>query len=212
MRSTERRKQLLSWLETEGTLSLAELVAKFGVSKMTIHRDLELLETRQVLKRIHGGAARLERAPRDRDGRIELKTEPGPCLICYRPPSQQLLYMITMKNGEQKVACCPHCGISAHLLHPEQVAMALTSDFLSGRLHSAQHSYFVMGSVAAPCCKPSLLTFADEEMARRFQIGFGGTMGRFQDALDYLEKDMCLHESEGCPHCAAAVKPRKFEA
>jgi hypothetical protein len=119
-----------------------------------------------------------------------------------------LLYTITMKNGEQKVACCPHCGISAHLLHAEQVAMALTADFLSGRLHSAQHSFFVMGSVAAPCCKPSMLTFADEEMAKRFQMGFGGTIGRLQQALTFLEKDMRLHGSDGCPHCAAAEKSR----
>ena len=74
MRSTGRRKELLSWLEVEGTLSLAEMVARFGVSKMTIHRDLDLLEQRQVLKRIHGGAARIERALRERDsqGKVTL--------------------------------------------------------------------------------------------------------------------------------------------
>jgi DeoR family transcriptional regulator, copper-sensing transcriptional repressor len=211
MKSTERRKKLLDMLEREGVLSLAELVSHFGVSKMTIHRDLDLLEQRQLLKRIHGGAAKLEASPRERVAARSERFEQEGCLICYRPPSRQLLYTLTLKNGEQKVACCPHCGISAHLIFADQVAMAMTTDFLSGRLHSAQHSFFVIGGVAAPCCKPSILTFADEEMARRFQTGFGGRVGRFADALNYLEQDMSLHETTGCPHCAAAdgQRPRR---
>lgn len=185
------------------------MVEHFAVSKMTIHRDLDLLEQRQALKRIHGGAARLERPSRERsEGRFERSAQ-GICLICYRPPSQQLLYTITLKNGEQKVACCAHCGISAQLMHGEQVSIALTADFLSGRLHSAQQSYYVMGGVAAPCCKPSMLTFADEEMAKRFQMGFGGKVGRFNDALEFLEEDFNLPNGEGCPHCASVTANRK---
>lgn len=203
MKSTERRKELLVWLEEEGTLSLSEMVKRFGVSKMTIHRDLDLLEQRQVLKRIHGGAARIEKLVRDRDGKYEARLEQGSCLICYRPPSQQLLYTLTLRNGEQKVACCPHCGISAHLMLGEQIVMALTADFLTGKLHSAQHSFFVMGSVAVPCCRPSILTFEDEGMAQRFQTGFGGQLGRLGDAIEYLQHDMSLHDADGCPHCAA---------
>jgi hypothetical protein len=203
MKSTERRKELLVWLEQEGTLSLAEMVARFGVSKMTIHRDLDLLEQRQVLKRIHGGAARIEKLPRDRDARYEARQDQGSCLICYRPPSQQLLYTLTLKNGEQKVACCPHCGISAQLMLGDRVAMALTSDYLTGKLHSAQHSYFVMGSVARPCCRPSMLTFEDQEMANRFRTGFGGKIGHLNDALKYLEEEMSLGQVDSCPHCAA---------
>jgi len=208
MKSTERRKELLIWLEEEGTLSLTEMVARFGVSKMTIHRDLDLLEQRQVLKRIHGGAARIEKLVRDRDGRYEARLEQGSCLICYRPPSQHLLYTLTLKNGEQKVACCPHCGISAHLMLGDRIAMALTADFLTGKLHSAQHSWFIMGSVCSPCCRPSMLTFEDEANAKRFQAGFGGTLGRLGDALTFLEQDMSLDKTDGCPHCAAAQQER----
>jgi hypothetical protein len=203
VKSTERREKLLNWLEKDGTLSLVEMVNYFEVSKMTIHRDLDLLEQRQALKRIHGGAARLERQSNQQDAGTFEQLSQVKCLICNRPPSQNLLYTITLKNGEQKVACCPHCGISAHLLLGDQVAMALTADFLSGRLHSAQHSYFVMGGVVAHCCKPSVLTFDDEEMATRFQKGFDGKIGRFNDAMAFLKKDMSLHSPDGCPHCAS---------
>lgn len=207
-----RRKKLLNWLNAEGSLSLAELVDYFRVSKMTIHRDLEWLEQRQELKRIHGGAVRLDH-PENLQNKQEEKGferfSQAKCLICNRPPSQQLLYTMTMKDGDQKVACCPHCGISAHLILGDKVASALTTDFLSGKLHSAQHSYFVMEAVVAYCCKPSILTFDDKEMAMRFQKGFGGAVGRFSDALSFLEKDISLHSSSGCPHCAPFVSEIK---
>lgn len=206
MKSTERRKKLLSWLEKDGTLTLGEMVDHFGVSKMTIHRDLDLLEQNQALKRIHGGAARFEKNQPQQNSDNFDQLKQSQCLICNRPPSQQLLYAITMKNGDQKVACCPHCGISAHLMMGDEVAIALTADFLSGRLHSAQHSFFILGGVVAHCCKPSILTFDDEDMARRFQQGFGGELGRFNDALAFLKKDMSMHEAEGCPHCTSSIK------
>jgi DeoR/GlpR family transcriptional regulator of sugar metabolism len=45
----------LSWLEKDRPLGFAEMVNYFVVSKMiTTHRDLDLLEQRQILKRIHG--------------------------------------------------------------------------------------------------------------------------------------------------------------
>ncbi|MCP4338877.1 MAG: DeoR family transcriptional regulator [Desulfobulbaceae bacterium] len=51
----------MSWLAEERGLSLAKKVNYFGLSKMIIiHRDLDLLEQRQILKRIHGGANRLD--------------------------------------------------------------------------------------------------------------------------------------------------------
>ncbi len=203
MKSAERRNEILNWLEKADVLSLAEMVDYFGVSKMTIHRDLDWLEHRQALKRIHGGATRLKLAPTQQqkssfESFVQIK-----CLICNRPASQQLLYTITLKNGEQKVACCPHCGISAHLMLGDQVATALTADFLSGRLHSALHSYFVMECIVAYCCKPSILTFDDEEMAQRFQKGFGGTIGRFNDAMEFLKKETSLHTPDSCPNCSS---------
>ena len=210
MKSAERRKELLHWLEKIGTLSLSEMVDHFGVSKMTIHRDLDWLEQHHALKRIHGGAARFEHPTgRYKDDPFESVSE-SKCLICNRPPSQQLLYTITLKTGEQKVACCPHCGISAHLILGDQVATALTADFLSARLHSAQHSYFIMESVVAHCCRPSILTFDDEEMALRFQKGFDGKLGRFNDALEFLKNDMSLHSPDRCPHCASMAPVRDF--
>lgn len=208
MKGTERRKAILAWLEQEGSLSLQEIVDRYGVSKMTAHRDLEALESRQLLKRIHGGAVSAERPQVASPGGVA-PAEPvaGQCVVCYRPTSQHLLYSLTLRNGEQHKACCPHCGVSAQLQYGDEVAMALTADYLTGRPHPVQGSFFLLGSAAVPCCKPSMLTFEDEEMARRFQAGFGGSLGRLADAVRFLQEEMSLHREDGnCPHCAALAR------
>jgi len=118
-----------------------------------------------------------------------------------------MLYSLTLTNSEQRIACCPHCGVSVHLMLGDQVTMALTADYLTGRPHPAQRSYFVLGSAAVPCCKPSMLTFEDADMAQRFQHGFGGTIGTLKDAINYLQEEMSLHrEEDGCPHCVALAR------
>jgi DeoR/GlpR family transcriptional regulator of sugar metabolism len=52
----ERHQSILHLLDTQGTVSVVELVARFDVSEMTIRRDLDLLERRGYLRRVHGGA------------------------------------------------------------------------------------------------------------------------------------------------------------
>lgn len=211
MRGTERRRQILDWLDREQILTLQQLVEHFGISKMTAHRDLEVLEGRRALKRIHGGAVALERPTGQAAGAGTGEAAQASCMICYRPASQHLLYSLTLSSGEQRLACCPHCGVSAHLLLGNQVAMALTADYLTGRPHPAQGSYFVLGSAAVPCCRPSMLTFEDLAMARRFQTGFGGSLGRLEDAITYLREEMSLHrDGENCPHCVAQTRRKSI--
>lgn len=207
MKGTDRRKELLKWLEQEKSVSLLQIVERFGISKMTAHRDLETLEHRNALKRIHGGAVSLDKPTALSSPAQSLYPGQGNCVICFRPASQHLFYSLTLTDGEQKVACCPHCGVSAHLMLGDRVAMALTADYLTGRPHPAQSSIFLLGSVAAPCCKPSMLTFEDADMAQRFQAGFGGKIGNLEDATHFLKEEMSLHrDEEGCPHCAAMAR------
>ncbi len=205
MRSALRRKAILEILEKQGNISAADISRRFGVSKMTGHRDLEQLERRGMLRRVFGGAVPAER----KSGQLLLAppaTTTGvqpPCTICLRPALPHLLYTLTLANGEQRQACCPHCGISAHLVLRDQVVGAQASDNLSGRRHPAGESVFLLGSSSIPCCRPSLLTFEDEIVARRFQAGFGGTLGSLEDALTFLLESMNAGGETGCPHCSA---------
>lgn len=52
----ERRRQILELLHRRGSITVAELSQWFGISPMTIRRDLDALERAGQLKRTHGGA------------------------------------------------------------------------------------------------------------------------------------------------------------
>jgi DeoR/GlpR family transcriptional regulator of sugar metabolism len=51
-----RREQITRLLLERETVTVRELTARFGVSTMTVHRDLDRLEARGILRKIHGGA------------------------------------------------------------------------------------------------------------------------------------------------------------
>lgn len=51
-----RREQILNVLQAEAAVSVQELSQRFGVSEVTIRRDLEFLEREGLLIRTHGGA------------------------------------------------------------------------------------------------------------------------------------------------------------
>jgi len=58
MLTEERRQQILARVNAspEGAIQVSELAEALGVSGMTIRRDLEELEHKGLLKRVHGGA------------------------------------------------------------------------------------------------------------------------------------------------------------
>ena len=51
---------IMKEIEKHGIVSVNDLMKKLGVTRMTIGRDLKLLEDSNMLKRIHGGAVRNE--------------------------------------------------------------------------------------------------------------------------------------------------------
>ena len=50
-----RRKALLEYLLPVGSAQVDELATHFGVSRMTVHRDLKILEEQGIVRRVHGG-------------------------------------------------------------------------------------------------------------------------------------------------------------
>ena len=56
MRQAERLGIILEELSAGGSVAVAELSPRLGVSPATIRRDLELLEEQRLLSRTHGGA------------------------------------------------------------------------------------------------------------------------------------------------------------
>jgi len=63
MIARERQQRITDLLRTKKLVSAQELAAEFGVSIVTIRRDLDHLVSRGVAARIYGGAALAESAP-----------------------------------------------------------------------------------------------------------------------------------------------------
>jgi DeoR/GlpR family transcriptional regulator of sugar metabolism len=61
----ERRQMIADLLGQEGRVSVAELAVRFGVTDVSIRRDLIILEGGGELRRIHGGAVPTGRSWRD---------------------------------------------------------------------------------------------------------------------------------------------------
>lgn len=56
MSQADRLSSILDELSSGGSVRVAELSDRFGVSVATIRRDLELLEEQRLVSRVHGGA------------------------------------------------------------------------------------------------------------------------------------------------------------
>ena len=56
MLAKERHQQIIDMIEKNGSVTVIDLVNRFGTSEMTIRRDLDILEKRFLLRRVHGGA------------------------------------------------------------------------------------------------------------------------------------------------------------
>lgn len=57
-----RRREIADLIHKEGTVSSEDLAMEFNVSLMTIWRDLKALEEKDMIQRVHGGAAALDHA------------------------------------------------------------------------------------------------------------------------------------------------------
>ncbi len=175
---SERQAQIVAWLQDEKRLTIAQLAARFGVSGMTIHRDLDALAAQGLVEKVHGGAAL-------RVSKRVVEVETAVCALCGGGVMSRTGFTIIRQNGEKLLACCPHCGI---LLMQQladvasaDVASALTPDFLHGRRVNVFQAVFVVESEVRVCCLPSTLCFATRQEAEKFQRGFGG------EALDYAD-------------------------
>lgn len=62
MITEDRQKAILTYLTKQGNTSVAELCRLFGVSEMTIRRDLKILSKKDLLRRTYGGAIPSEQA------------------------------------------------------------------------------------------------------------------------------------------------------
>lgn len=174
--SIDRKKKILEFLQKQGSASIQDLAKAFNVSNMTIHRDLnKLTETGRIQKK-HGGVVL--------GGESQAVGE-HLCSMCNKPVSERTVFIVQFENGEQKRACCAHCGLMIQS-QPEKVWQSLTVDYLYGHMVSAGQAFYVIGSEINICCVPSILSFGSQQDAEKFQKGFGGRLMNMEQAVKHL--------------------------
>ena len=61
--NVERQERMLRFVEQRQRVTIADICDQFGVSVATVRRDLEVLAERSSVRRVHGGALAIHRAP-----------------------------------------------------------------------------------------------------------------------------------------------------
>jgi DeoR/GlpR family transcriptional regulator of sugar metabolism len=181
----DREKKILELLKQHGSLSIQELVEHFGVSNMTIHRELNKLAEAGIIQKKHGGVSLVTKSPAD---------ETNQCSMCNKAISERTVFILHLENGEQKRACCAHCGLMIQS-RAKDVSQSLTTDYLHGHIISANQAIYILGSDLAVCCVPSVLSFGSRQDANKFQKGFGGTLANMDEAIQYLHGMMHAHQN-----------------
>jgi DeoR/GlpR family transcriptional regulator of sugar metabolism len=183
--SLTREKQILEYLHDHGSASIQHLAEAFGVSNMTIHRDLNKLAREGQIQKKHGGAILVNTAGEEKE---------AACAMCKKPVSQRTVFIVQFENRDEKRACCAHCGLMMQS-REQNVWQSLTADYLYGHMISAGQAFYVIGSDLNICCVPSVLAFGSKQEAEKFQKGFGGQLLNMNETVQYLYGMM--HMSSG---------------
>lgn len=173
----DRAQRILTILEQEGSVRVADLSQQFGVSAMTIHRDLDELEQQGRLRKVRGGAV-LVSSPATGDDR---------CLVCGMRARRRHQVLLHFADGSERRACCPHCGLLAMAHSTQPIVAALVTDFLYERPIGARQATYVVAPAVSICCSPTVLAFEHRADAERFQSGFGGQVDQMEGAIRFLE-------------------------
>ncbi len=196
----ERRRAILQWLYQRNSLSIAELVQRFAVSRMTVHRDLDYLVAQGAAHKRHGWVELVDAEP----GAASLD---GRCEGCRGAANPRTTWVMECESGHRCVACCPGCGLHLFSL-AEGVRSVQAREFLYGRMVDAKRATYVAESRIHFCCRPSLLVFGDRADGIDFQRGYGGRVASFHEALTYVHSAAAPERFDWRP---AISRPRRAE-
>lgn len=181
----QRQHAIQKRIQKQGNVSVQQLVTQFGVSRMTIHRDLDVLVTAGVLRKVRGGAVHDALRGADDTQLPTATSTTATCAMCNMPVNDRSMMMIHSRSRGKLCACCPHCGLMM-LGNLDDVDAALAQDFLFGRMVNAFDATYVVDADVRLCCVPSTICFATSADAERFQHGFGGQVTTFTNAQALL--------------------------
>jgi DeoR family fructose operon transcriptional repressor len=115
MYAVERQQAIAELVAQQGRLSVNELAARYGVTTETVRRDLDVLERASLLRRVHGGAVRvdsvtaLELALSDRSlAHTDEKERIAKAALDYLPQANGTLILDAGSSTSRLVTMLPH--------------------------------------------------------------------------------------------------------
>ncbi|MEK3886431.1 DeoR family transcriptional regulator [Bacillus sp. FSL K6-3431] len=177
----ERQQQILTWLKQEETLRISEISNRLNVSEMTVYRDLKpLIDKKKVLKTSNGITLS-----------VENYASSNTCTYCHKPSNSRLSVQLIKVNQQVENTCCAHCGLLRYQDIKQDVAQIICHDFLKDTTISAKMAAFVMDAdLALNCCQPQVIPFDSLHQAEQFQLGFGGNIYNFENAINAINIEM----------------------
>ncbi len=179
----ERKEEILRLIQN-GVDNVKSLANRFGVSLMTIYRDVRELEKEGKIVRRHGEL----KIRSEEDIHQELRES---CAFCGKTVDRRLSFLYMTTKGKRIKACCAHCGLLLYKgIKDDDVTSCLTWDFITGNPLSCFSAYYVVSTSAMPCCSPPVIAFARREDAEKFAKGFDGVVLNFKEAIKATEELM----------------------
>jgi len=130
------------------------------------------------------------------------------CAVCQRPLHKAVSFTLQSAKGRSLSTCCPRCGL--RYVVDGNASPLWATDFNDGKTIPARQAIYLEGSQIMECCasptlrgeqgivcemhfdrcQPSLVTFADDKEAQRYQAEQGGHIIRYEDALTSVQRQM----------------------
>lgn len=161
MFAEERYNRIAALVASEGRVTVAQLAARFNITKETVRRDLALLETDGVLRRVHGGAVPATNASTSelslssREGRNQAEKEriakaalamvptEGSIVLDGGTTTGSLAALLVQETADQ-LLIITHSVPVAHTL----IGSSLQLELIGGRVRSLTSACVGSGTVA----------------------------------------------------------------
>jgi len=185
----ERQSQILVWLNSEETLSISEISKRLNVSEMTVYRDINPLLKERKISKTSGGICL---------AKPQVVTSSS-CSYCFKESLSRHPMQIITYDSRIEQLCCPHCGLLRYKVIKDQVSQIICRDFLHDTTISAKMAYFLLDAdFNVNCCQPQVLAFGSPKEAKQFQMGFGGNVLTFEEAIEEIQAKMTGKKGCGC--------------
>jgi DeoR family transcriptional regulator of aga operon len=173
----ERQQEVLRLLDIEGRVSVADLARRFGVTAVTIRKDLEVLERRHLLSRVRGGAVSAEGAD---EGAFEMRLRHRTAAKCAIARAAAAL---VPDGAAIALDCSTTCYYLAHELRGRRNLIVVTNGLRAAELLSDSGVTVVLPGGTLRRSSWSLVgDIGDVVVSRgRLAMGFFGVRGLSRD-------------------------------